>query len=233
VTEQTEERKLIVSDDPKKLKVVYPETEIPAEPIPKPEEKFSLDKFKSKNPNATPNVETLPTALSHGKFSEAKDFVRLHPDDDNYWSPELCFVNVPIIGQKRDLLHLIDEEVALRNNISDKKILRFRLVLATKPYDAFFLCHIPSQNLDNSWNASIIKASQLAKTIWTQVSSQKERGIESYKIDPARDNNAFAPPKWPTQPLNELIIRTFEGNLITTDEHPGLLRIVGAKQSVS
>ena len=38
--------------------------------------------------------------------------MRLHPDEDAYWSPELCFVNVPIKGQKRDTLHLIDEELA-------------------------------------------------------------------------------------------------------------------------
>ena len=31
-----------------------------------------------------------------------------------YWSPELCFVNVPIKGQKRDTLHLIDEDLAMR-----------------------------------------------------------------------------------------------------------------------
>ena len=83
--------------DDSKLKVVHPETE-PAEPIPQPG-KFSLDKFKSKTRNATPNVETLQTALSHGTLSEAKDFVRLHSDEDNYWSVELCFVHVPILGQ--------------------------------------------------------------------------------------------------------------------------------------
>jgi hypothetical protein len=219
-----------MSDDPK-LKVVYPETE-PAEPIPQPE-KFSLDRFKSKTPNAAPNVETLQTALSHGTLSEAKDFVRLHPDDDNYWSVELCFVHVPILGQKRDLLHMIDEGVALQNNVSDKKILRFRLALATKPHDAFFLCHVPSRNLDNSWNHSMIQACQQAKTLWTQASSQKERGIESYKIDRARNNDAFPVPKWPTQSLDELIIRTFDGRMIDADNHPGLLRIVGDKQSVS
>ena len=220
-----------MSDDPK-LKVVYPETE-PAEPIPQPEKEFSLDKFKSKNPNATPNVETLQTALPHGTLSEAKDFVRLHPDEENYWSVELCFVRVPILGQKRDLLHMIDEDVALRNNVSDKKVLRFRLALATKPHDAFFLCHVPSRNLDNSWNESMVKACQQAKTLWTQANSQKERGLESYKIDKARDNNAFPAPKWPTQSLDELITRTFEGRMIDTDDHPGLLRIVGDKQSVS
>jgi hypothetical protein len=219
-----------MSDDPK-LKVVHPEPE-PAEPIPQPE-KFSLDKFKSKHANAAANVETLQTALSHGTLSEAKDFVRLHPNEESYWSVELCFVHVPILGQKRDLLHMIDEDVALRNNVSDKKIQRFRLVLASKPHDVFFLCHVPSRNLDNSWNESMLKACLQAKTLWTQASSQKEKGIESYKIDRARNNDAFPAPKWPTQPLVELIYRTFDGRMIEIDDHPGLLRIVGDKQSVS
>jgi hypothetical protein len=79
----------------------------------------------------------------------------------------------------------------------------------------------------------VVKACQQAKTLWTQASSQKERGLESYKIDKARDNNAFPAPKWPTQSLDELITRAFEGRMIDTDDHPGLLRIVGDKQSVS
>ena len=70
--------------------------------------------------------------LPHHNIAQAKDFVRLHPNEDTYWSPELCFVNVPIKGQKRDTLHLIDEDLAMRY-LPSGRILRFRLVLATKP----------------------------------------------------------------------------------------------------
>jgi hypothetical protein len=65
---------------------------------------FSLEKFKSKRAAAVANVETLQTGLPHHNIAQAKDFVRLHPDEELYWSPELCFVNVPIKGQKRDSL---------------------------------------------------------------------------------------------------------------------------------
>src|SRR6516164_7220301 len=78
--------------------------------IAKPGE-FSLNKFKSKHAGAIANIETLQTALPHHNISQAKDFVRLHPNEDAYWSPELCFVNVPIKGQSRDTLHIIDEEL--------------------------------------------------------------------------------------------------------------------------
>src|SRR6516164_3512832 len=97
---------------------------------------FDLNKFKSKQATALANVETLQTALPHHSISQAKDFVRLHGDEDNYWSPELCFVSVPIKGSKRDTLHLIDEELALRF-LPPGRVQRFRLVLATKPNDVF------------------------------------------------------------------------------------------------
>ena len=82
-------------------------------PIAKPSA-FDLEKFKSKRAAAAANVETLQTGLPHHSISQAKDFVRLHPDEENYWSPELCFVSVPIKGQKRDTLHLIEEDLAMQ-----------------------------------------------------------------------------------------------------------------------
>jgi hypothetical protein len=75
---------------------------------------FSIEKFKSKKAAAAANVETLQTGLPHHSISAAKDFVHLHPDE-TYWTPELCFVSVPIKGQKKDTLHLIDEDLAMRH----------------------------------------------------------------------------------------------------------------------
>jgi len=219
-----------MADEPK-FKVVGEEVDDEALSVPKPDT-FSLNKFKSKRAAAIANVETLLTALPHHPISQAKDFVRLHPDEEKYWSPELCFVNVPIKGQKRDTLHLIDEELAMRY-LPSAKILRFRLALATKPGDVFFLCPAPSRNTDNPWNASNLQACEQAKTLWIQATSRKEEGVEAYKIDVARDADAFPAPKWPTQTLEEIIGRTFEGRRIETADHPGLLRLIGAKQSVS
>ena len=135
---------------------------------------FSLDKFKSRRAPALANVETLLTALPHHSISQAKDFVRLHPDEAAYWSPELCFVNVPSKGSKRDTLHLIDEELAMRH-LPAARILRFRLALAAKPNDLFFLCHVPTRNTDNSWNGSNLQACEQAKKLWTAVSSRRFR----------------------------------------------------------
>ena len=70
----TKASKPIAADKPEDL------TE-PQTPIVKPSG-FSLDKFKSKHTATIANVGTLPTALPHHSASEAKDFVRLHPDEE-------------------------------------------------------------------------------------------------------------------------------------------------------
>jgi hypothetical protein len=205
--------------------------EVPAEitPIAKPDTDSGLDKFKSKHAATAGNVETLQQSLPHHSIAQAKDFVRLHPNEETYWSQELCFVNVPIKGQKKDTLHLIEEDLAMRY-LPSGKILRFRLVLAAKPYDIFFLCHLPTRNTDNSWNESNMLACQRAKTLWVQATSRKEEGVDGYKIDLARDHDAFSEPKWPTQSLANLILTTFAGRMIDREDHPALLRLIGAKQ---
>jgi hypothetical protein len=51
--------------------------------IPKPNG-FDLNKFKSKRPDTITNVDTLLMGLPVSTISQAKDFVRLHPDEENY-----------------------------------------------------------------------------------------------------------------------------------------------------
>ncbi len=193
---------------------------------------FSLDKFKSKRSAAIANVETLQTALPHYKIADTGDFARLHPNEEAYWSDELCFVNVPIRGQKRDTLHLIVEEIAVKY-LPSKRIQRFRLALATKPYDIFFLCHVPSRNLDNKFNATALMACEQAKTLWTTATSRKEEGVDEYKIEKSKHADAFPLPEWPSQSLEDLISIAFAGRLIDTEDHPALLRLIGARQSTS
>src|SRR5262249_45944787 len=153
----------------------------------------NLDKFKSKRAAAVANVETLSTGLPIHKMAAAKDYLRLHQNEEEYWSPELCFVNVPVKGQKRDTLHLIDEDLATRF-LPSGRILRFRLALATKPFDIFFLCEIPTRNEDNQWNATTLIAAEAAKTLWTEVTSRKEEGVEAYKVGYAKHHDAFPEP---------------------------------------
>ena len=59
-------------------------------------------------------VETLQGVLRVWRLADVNDFFRLHPDEEAYWSVPLCFVNVPILGVKKETLHLIDEDLAIK-----------------------------------------------------------------------------------------------------------------------
>ena len=51
--------------------------------VPKPGDEFDLDEFRSETTAAAAaNVETLLTALPHHSISQARDFVRLHPNEE-------------------------------------------------------------------------------------------------------------------------------------------------------
>jgi hypothetical protein len=220
VNKSEEARHLEVVDDDDAVQILKPEGGNP------------LERFKSKRSAALENVETLQTKLPHCRISEARDFVRLHPDEENYWSCELCFVSVPIKGQKRDTMHLILEDLAMQY-LPSARIKRFRLALASKPHDVFFLCHVPSQNLDNKFNETSLEGCIRAMKLWTEVTSRSQEGVDEYRIQSSRDPDAFPAPKWPTQPMAEIIDVTFAGCMIERGDHPGLLRLIGARQVLS
>jgi hypothetical protein len=129
-------------------------------------------------------------------------------------------------------LHLILDDLAAEF-LPSALIRRFRLALASKPLNRFFLCHVPSTNIDNNWNQSNIQACWRATTQWIMATSRKEEGVEAYKITAAKDIDAFPEPDWPTQSLNDLLNVTFAGCMIETEDHPGLLRLIGARQQTS
>jgi hypothetical protein len=199
-------------------------------PIAKPDP-GKMARFLSKRGANAAGVETLQTALPHYKLPDAKDFSRLFPDEEIGWSGELCFVPIPIKGIRRDLLHLIDEDLVPPD--AAKQIQRFRLALATKPFDVFYLCHVPTQNLDNSYNASNLRACERAKQQWVKAIIDKEDESEEYKMSFARDEDAFPKPRWPKQTIYELIDVTFgKDRCIDHENHPALLRLIGARQSM-
>jgi hypothetical protein len=134
-------------------------------------------------------------------------------------------------GQKKETLHLIDEDIAVAH-LPSKKIKRFRLALASKPHDVFFFCLVPCVNLDNKFNETALKGCEDAKTTWVEAVSRKDQGHDDYQIVPARSQTTFGEPKWPTQSMAELLAASFQGRMIETDDHPGLLRLIGAEQKL-
>jgi hypothetical protein len=197
-------------------------------PIKKPAEAGGLARFKSKTAPTIANVATKVGLLPISSIADAGDFVRIHPSEATHWSGELCFVRVPTKGAKNDVLHLIDEDIAMQY-LEAKLILRFRLALASKPGDRFFLCIVPTTNLENTWNSTALLAIEDAKRLWVKAVSRRPEGVDGYRTNYARDVDAFSAPQWPTESLEELILAIFAGHMIDSEQHPGLLRLVGAK----
>jgi hypothetical protein len=189
---------------------------------------FDINRFRSKTPDTIAAVGVMPSILPQMKIADANDFVRLHPDQENFWSPELCFVDVPVPGMRDNVSHLINEDVAMRN-LDSRAIIRRRLALATKPHDRFFLCQVPSQNLDNDFNRSAVEGCEISTTRWVWLTSRKKEGVNGYKIKYAENEDAFPEPKWLIIPLWDLIVKCY-GNgtyIIDNDDHPGLCRLIG------
>jgi hypothetical protein len=206
--------------------------------IPKPDAESKMARFKSKNLGRE-KVATQIAGLPHYAVPEAKDWVRLHPDEENFWSEELCFVSIPVPGQKRDMLHLIDTDLA--GELPSGKVTRFRLALASKPNDVFFLAHIPSQNLDNNWNKTNIQGCEQSKTVWTQLTSRKEEGVEGYDISMSeaekKGRKPFPDPNWEKvakgKTIFDLMLAAFAGRTMTDKTHPAWLRLIGDAQTLT
>ena len=193
--------------------------------IPKPPT-FDLDQFASDGP--TMGVKRLPMALPVRKFSDLKDFGRLHPDDEAYWSKPLALVGIPVKGQRHKVPHLIRTDLA-EKHLPAPLINRRRLALGTDPEGKLFLCEVPCDNLDNAWNKSNLDACEYAKTRWVRADSKNDVGLEGYEISFPLSTKAFREPEWPAQPLSELIGIAFKERVIMSDDHPALLRLIGAE----
>ena len=67
-------------------KKTKPGEEVVPPKIVKPAAGF-MEKFRSKRPPTIAGVETLLTALPLLKIADANDLARLHPSEEDYWSP--------------------------------------------------------------------------------------------------------------------------------------------------
>jgi hypothetical protein len=212
--------------------IIGPPQGEPMPPIDKPaddDDDVDLSRFEAKTTADIAGVKTLLTGLPVLKPGEIKDYFVLHPGEGWWKRPPYCFIDVPVIGVAKSILHLIDEGIAKRN-LDAEDFFRFRVVLGSKPYDVFFLCRVPTENLDNPWNETALLACEQAKNgIWTKVISEKKSGNERYKIRKSEDPDAFPEPDWPSQTPDKLITATFKGKMILDDHHPALARKVGRK----
>jgi hypothetical protein len=199
-------------------------------PIPKPEA-FDLSAF-AVTP-ATASVQRMPMALPVKKLSDAGDFVRLHGDDrpegeGGYWSEPLAFVDVPVKGQTKKIRHLILPDLAAKY-LPTKLIKYRRLAWGCDPEGKPFICEVPCDNLDNVWNRSNLEACEIAKTQWVRADSKNKDGLEGYQHTLPLNTRRFREPEWPAQPFSEIISTAFKDRVIMSDDHPALLRLIGAE----
>ena len=197
--------KLQSVDDAAIAGVEASETEATATTITKPGA-FTLDRFKTKRAAAMANVETLLTALPHHSIAQAKDFVRLHPDEDAYWSPELCFVDRA--DQGAEARHLAPDRRGTRRALpAERQDSALPSGAGDKPYDVFFLVPRPDTQRGQHLEREQHRGLRAGKDAMDAGDEPSRGGRRGYKIDVARDPDAFPQPKWPTQSLDELIER--------------------------
>jgi hypothetical protein len=80
---------------------------------------------------------------------------------------------------------------------------------------------------------SNVSACETAIGSWVKATSRRAEGVDAYLVSYAQSPKAFPDPKWPKQTLTELIEVTFAGRMITTNDHPALLRLLGDVQQIS
>jgi len=204
----------------------------PSTAIPKPEP-FDLSQFTVTA--ATASVQRMPMALPVKKLSDVGDFVRLHADNrpqeaGGYWSGPLAFVDVPVKGQTKKVRHLIRPDLAAKH-LPAKLVKYCRLALGCDPEGKPFLCEVPCENLDNTWNRSNLEACEIAKSQWIRADSQNKDGLEGYQHSYPHSTRRFKEPEWTTQSLTDTIGTAFKDRVIMREDHPALLRLIGAEQS--
>ena len=123
-----------------------------ASPIQKPSA-FSLDKFKSKRPTARPASVPCwaPCRITLSpKRRISSGYTRMRPIGRPSCASSLCRSS----GRRRCSLDPPDRRGSRDQVSAGREDHPACLALASKPYDVLFLGHVPTTNLDNSWNES-------------------------------------------------------------------------------
>ena len=208
-----------------KLEVVSP-TDL-SEPIPIPGE-FSLEKFKSTQAASLAGVETLLTALPQCSIAQAKDFVRLHPDEDAYWSPELCFVSRP--NQRPEARYYASDRRDVGQAIPAERPHCSGFVWRSRPNPTtyFFSAKSPAAAWTISGTPPIRRLASKQKRCGRKLPHDETRiskATKSTRLEPRR----FPRAKVANASLRKLLEVTYAGRTIETHDNPALLRLIGAK----
>ena len=105
-----------------------------------------VDKFKSKRAATSYGVDNLVDGCLIRRLENSQGLLPPPPGRGRVLVGRIVLRHGSGERLERNSLHLIAEDLAVEY-LPSGKVLRFRLALGSKPYDVFFLAHVPSQNL--------------------------------------------------------------------------------------
>ncbi|MGL6226380.1 MAG: hypothetical protein ACRC10_07110 [Thermoguttaceae bacterium] len=186
-------------------------------PTPQAETLFKLEDLRvPQNYIAEAAVEEVPGPIPCRKPNK-NEFFQVRSGDD-------CQTTVAVIEDPDDrqvlwlitsgLLDSLDEEVSLVN-----------LRLAINRAGVLFLwpLKLSKEGRSNTWNDSALQGAEKAKTHWVKLASNREANQYIAKYS----TGSLSDPTWPEITLLDAVNRAFLGRIVTTLDHPFLLRLRG------
>jgi hypothetical protein len=150
-------------------------------------------------------------------------FVRVNPD------PQYQFPTYVVELKEDGETYLVDR--SLWPALADESTFGPRILLTamSRPGNIVFLWPIRMPASDgklDEWSRSALEiATTVATQSWTRVVSN--RALGGYEAHVAPASATWGDPKWPTEPMSELMRRAFKDHFITNLDHPVLKRLRG------
>lgn len=130
-----------------------------------------------------------------------------------------------VYKEERDETYVVDRP--LWSELSDE-LAPYMLFVATTRQGAVFLLPVPLPGVDgrtNSWHESLRAAAEIAKTRWVRIASNVPAGAYDVFVSSVE----WDEPEWPDMSFDKLVGLAFKGKVITSADHPVVLRIKGQR----
>ncbi len=145
-------------------------------------------------------------------------FVRTHPSKDYQ-----LFTTVLELKRSQEF-YLVDP--AMRDHLSRETTCGPRLLITSIERDGTLFVwplKLPDADTSHLWYSSALEAADMAAKEWTRVQSNKT--LEAYEFHPAE--GSIPEPTWPEMKFSDLLAVAFKDRVITSPDHPVLLRLRG------
>ena len=182
--------------------------------------KINLDRVKAKASQQSVVGVTTEYTVIPVRNPKPDEFYRVTPGEE-------YSANINILQMKTDNeWYLVDEDILPEIQL-ESQLKVMQLYVCVTQNSTPFVCLIPLPDSDgrlNSWHESGHKSMEEAKSFW--VRRQADRSNGGYLITKAI-NSMLPDPKWPSEPLEDLIEKAFDRYYIDKIDHPVLRRLRG------